>query len=416
MYYKKNESRQTSLKIFKLYMMFVLIVELISPLRTYHVLNTAVYYKYVLAIIISLIFFCIIYYQKRVFFLDFFAKLMIFLILQTAVVGLFYQHELYYFFSDIIAPSFSLVVYIFANTFNLNPSKLQITLEKLSLFALWIGVIVIFFDYFYGMYTGIGSYLSYGSCILLFPLSYYLLYGPNALVLATLLAIFMGAKVGVIFSAGFLIFIALVVKKRVKFSRTSLITLFIVITVLGNFTLYFVKDYEVEGSSIISPVLNKIQQYNYFHYQKFNDSFDTYGSGRFAEVHASLDQFSLLSAWSYIYGSGAGFVYGGSDAYYGGDTQQNYTHNVHISPITIIQRYGIIMGCIFYLAWLSLLYKNYQFSVQQIFFNNRVPAVMLCYCIGMFFFSFSAFSIFVDLTTWFFLGFTNRLRQDSFVA
>jgi hypothetical protein len=170
--------------------------------------------------------------------------------------------------------------------------------------------------------------------------------------------------------------------------------------------MYLVKDYSPDFETAL-PVIVKMQDYNYFHYRESNKDADKYGAGRMLEITESFDTFDRLSGLPYIFGGGAGFLYNISI-----DNAFQATHNVHFSILNMLEKYGLILSMLFYFYWVRLLYTNcrYCLSIQNRDFRMTFR-VMIAFCVGMFVFSFTAFTIFVELYPWFFLGFMNTLRK-----
>lgn len=349
--------------------------------------------------------------ENQKIYIDNMTLILISIFAQGLIVGFLRENSNYYILSDLFAIFAALFTYSMSSLIKINTQLLSKYLKKMVGYILFFSGFVIGLDYLIAYYFEGQSYLSYGDYLLLIPFSYYLFYRNTGRLFLTITMIFFGAKVGAMVAALSIVFTYKLILKANKISA-GVLMIYVMFTLLfGAFFMYTLKDYQPGNETVFSSVLSKIQSYNYFHYNKEYEDLDAFGAGRMDEVNSSLDLFKKLDGFPFVFGAGSGFVY---DSLRKGDGE--IVHNVHLSALNIIEKHGIPLTIIFYWSWLALLYRSYKIATQVSHVENqKLIGVMCCFCIGVFAFSFTAFSVFGVLTMWFFLGFINSIRRHELI-
>jgi hypothetical protein len=222
----------------------------------------------------------------------------------------------------------------------------------------------------------------------LIPICWFLLTNRLKSYLYTLLIVFLGGKLGVVLSA----LISTIFILKFKFKISTLVFLFTSIFLIIFFILilYFIKDI----SSV--NVIHKIN-YNYNIWNIDIENIENFGGGRFNELVSLFKNFTF---YDYILGKGIGFEYLDSNS------ENNFIHNVHITPFGLVSKFGVVMTLCMYMYFFYYLVKKNtrQESILTIFFKNII--------IGMLFFSLTEYSFFVNLILWMSLGYLANVNRS----
>lgn len=393
---------------FLLYFLLTSIYFIATPLRTFGIFEALLLTKFFLPIVMGAMFLIWITKLKKILFKDKMTFLLTLMFFQSLLVGVLRGNDRYYLISDLFTLFAAFFTYSFSSTIAINFVTLRFLFKIIANCFLIVGGLVIGIDYFLIYFLGMEAYFSFGESYLLFPFCYYLFHKLKFRFYLTTLLIFFGGRVGLLLACGGSFFIYYLLSHNYKVTRKTLLFWVVIILLTINALMYTIKDYQ-PNTGFLSNVLTKLQNYNYFHYATEYNDLENYGAGRVAEIINSMQAYSALPGYPYLSGSGAGFVY---------DLEVDHmtivTHNVHFSILNIIEKYGLPLTIMFYSAWISLLYQSYAvaYSLKKTLLNN-VFGVIGCFCIGMFVFSFTAFTVFIELFPWFFLGFINNSTRNE---
>lgn len=407
MYKKTKKKIIVGNSIYKFYLYMVLFSLAFSPLRTFGVFNVQSLNNLLVPLITVVLFFIWLLKLNYKVYVDRLTLSLLLMFFQGLIVGIFREANLYYLLSDLFAIFAALFTYNVCSLLQIKVQDMIVLLSRISKLIVFLSSIVIATDYIITYFFQSYSYLSYGDYLALIPFSYFLFYRNKLLLFLTVGMIFFGAKVGAMISAIGIFFTYLLLTKARKLSPGILIIIVVILLSFSTFLLYYFRSYEPETHSLFGDIIAKIQGYNYFYYNQANVNTDNYGAGRMIEITSSLQAFSILPGLPYLFGAGAGFTYEANR--FGAEI-----HNVHLSIVNIFEKHGIILAILFYVEWLRALYKSYKITLRTIDVQaKKLSGVMCCFCVGAFIFSFTAFSIFVVLSSWFFLGFINRLEYQQ---
>ena len=388
----------------KIYSFFVIVYFSLSPLRTFGVYQALNITK--ISVVVTLVMSVFVWgWTSRKIYKDSMTVLLLFMLNVSVVIGLLRRNDMYYIVSDFFSLLAALCVYSFSGSLRINPINAKIVIGYVSSGLWFVSLAVVCVDYFFTYYMGIPSYLSYGESYMLLPFSYFLFNKKKFKVISLFFCIFLGGRVGV-FLGCIAVCIAYFVMNSRTVSMKKLIFFSLFLFSCLNIVMYCVKDYSPEYG-VALPIVNKLQNYNYFHFNESSQDLGQYGAGRMSEIEESFNAFSNLAFFPYILGGGSGFLYNLSVL----DVVEA-THNVHFSVLSIVEKYGFILAAMFYFYWIKILYINFEYySLIKNLERKNIFGVMLAFCTGMFVFSFTAFTVFVELYPWFFLGFMNSFRN-----
>lgn len=212
--------------------------------------------------------------------------------------------------------------------------------------------------------------------IALLPLAYGLVSRKNLYVILSLLAIVLAGKRGTMGAAIVMILVAVVIERRTELVvRSVLAAAVLFVTIYLSIIFDFMPD----------QVLNRFSEFT------GGGDFDINRAtaGRFYEIDAALAEFGR-NKWILIVGKGLGASY---EIDYAADS------TVHLSPLSMILRYGIPLTLMFYgfLASIVLWGLRQRMTAQA---GGMGVKIMLLVLVGEFVFSFSAFTLMQSYLLW----------------
>ncbi len=327
-----------------------------------------------------------------------FGVLLFVLIVDGILLGMIYNHDLYYIAADIATVLFSLVFLYLFSSIKIDILSLKRYLKWAANILLVMSVLGIASNYIAIFIFNQKIYFSFGGVSLLLPLSYYLIYKQRLLTVFTILTIVAGGKVGVMVAAFIVIIFQFWGERGIAMHRVFIASIVSILFIGLLFSSFVSLESEVSGG-LSEGVLGKLRAYSYTSFiEKTDEEMINFGGGRFSEVFYSWSKFSTYSGFPLLTGAGFGFVY---DSYYLG-VEQKDIHNVHLSFVTILLRHGVILGGIFYVLFICFFIKYYDKIFRKYFIVQY--QVLYLFCIGSFVFSFTAFNLFATLFNWMFIG------------
>lgn len=402
--------KEINLLPYKVYFFLTIFYFLVSPLRTLGIFQALTLVKLFVPICLG---FMVVFWLTKTdgkLYKDQMVIVIVLMFCQSLIIGAFRDNNYYYFVSDLFTLFAAGFTYSFSSVIKFPSVVLNKIFKNAANSLFVIGIFVVFIDYFFTYYFNMASYLSYGESYLLFPFGYYLFYKHKIRATVLFAVVFLGGRVGLILACLCSLAVYYLLSKNRKLSINALVALSLFLFFV-NITMYSIKDYSPEEDTVLAPVLYKLQNYNYYHFkQNCDHDIGQFGAGRVAEIDGSLAKYSALSGFPYLFGGGAGFLYDIDDRTEG----INATHNVHVSVINIVEKYGFPLSLLFYASWLKLLYRSYFLALSWGKHEVRKNLGVMCsFCVGMFFFSFTAFTVFIELFPWFFLGFINNIKRNE---
>ncbi|WP_417319148.1 hypothetical protein [Emcibacter sp.] len=327
--------------------------------------------------------------------------------------GFFRSNDLYVIVADTASILIALAIYIVSQQRVVYPLKLE-TYFNFFAYAMLIGDSITVLIGYILRYSGFPIYMSFGNVMALFPFVWFLATKNYKWAAVVFFVIVLSGKVGVMMAVPVIVLahILLAYKK----SLGSLVVYGILLLVGINVLLFAIKDIKFTESGVFGAALVKIQYQNpyritiediQFQGDDSDNNAQEYGGGRVGEVIYSLKALSEMNYKPFLTGGGHGFVY---DFYEPGRVLKDI-HNVHLSPISLTVKYGVILTVFYYLGVLFLFGRYYKFLL--VYDKNPMPFAMLYFCVGNFIFSFTAYSIFVVGVFWFFLGFLRNIASTE---
>lgn len=269
-----------------------------------------------------------------------------------------------------------------------------------------IGVLISFVIYKVFPLLGYPIYsVGKSSNFLLLPLAIYLANGDVRWILVSLMVIYSGKR-GVILAAGCMLVYYFLFSKEIK--RTIKCVGVGMVLMLGIMVVWFTYSPERIASApeALRGVLARTMKINPMSPYK-----DYYSDGRLDEV---------VSAWESIKenplrlvtGNGNGFTY---EYWHNGKIFQEARHNVHISPINFLTKYGIIYTVFFYGNILLVLWRGTKAFLYRE--EDRGILIMTLYIWGTFVDSFTVCILHMDYQYIIFLGILNGilLKQKEII-
>jgi len=383
---------------FKIIIFFELTTYLFSIIRLTKVFNTTLFTRFFVIIPSLIAIFILLNFLKKIRF-DFFTYFIFTLLIHSINMALLHwdytdtiHYQLYYMISETSMIVFALFVYLFTLNIDFTNLKNHIYLEnlldKISFYILLISTITIFTGYFLNIFTSYHLYLSISGKFLLIPFIWSIIRSNRNYLFYTLLLIFLGGKFGVLVAA--LIVAIFIYKFKKGISSTVMIVYSSFFMLFFIFILYIIKDYQGIG------IIDKINgNYNFFNIDP--DNLIMFAGGRFIEIFSVFNDFSFSD---YLWGKGIGYEY--LDIQSGED----FIHNVHITPLGLVSKFGFFMTIILYSFIIFYLFQGSSMCRKDsiyIFFKSIL--------IGMLVFSLTEYAFFVNLIIWMSLGYiANRSK------
>lgn len=385
-----------------------------SPLtivRLTGVFNAAVLVR----LFLPLVFICFIIFlwekSKKKITIDGFTMFLLGSCFYGVVVGLLRTNDLYFIVADTASIIIACTIYLVSQQTVVYPLKLKNIFDVLAYAMVCSESLTVFTGYFL-KFIGVSFYMSLGNVMALFPFVWFLANKRYMWAMTMSIIIVLGGKVGVLLAllTIILIHILLVFKKKIKF----LLVYGLVMLIAVNMTLFSIKDIKFSGTGFFGAALSKIQYQNPYRLtvkdiflESDTDDLESYGGGRVREVVYSMAKLTKMNYWPIIAGGGHGFSY---DLFAGGEVLYD-VHNVHLSPISLLVKYGLILTISYYLGILLLFRKFYRYLLNN--HNDPIPFALFYFCVGNFIFSFTAYSIFVVGVFWFFMGFLKNITSEN---
>lgn len=212
--------------------------------------------------------------------------------------------------------------------------------------------------------------------IALLPLAYGLVSRKNLYVILSLLAIVLAGKRGVMGAAIVMILAAIVIEKRTGlFVRSVLVAAMLFVAIYLSIILDLMPV----------QVLNRFSEFA----RGGDFDIDRATAGRFYEIDAALAEFGR-NKWVLIVGKGLGASY---EIDYAADS------TVHLSPLSMILRFGIPLTIMFYVVLASMVIWGLRQRITAHMGGMGVK-IMLLVLIGELVFSFSAFTLMQSYLLW----------------
>lgn len=366
--------------------------------------NTAILVRFIVPIIAGVGFLYLLLTSRFKVRFDFISIFIFLMVSYAAIVGLAYGNSLYYICSSAGSILCAWVVYLVCLSDSDYLYNFSNILKKFLPIYLFVGAAVIIIDYTAALFFHLPMYLSFGSISLLFPFALFLITDKKKSLLITLFFIFIGAKIGAYLGVISIFLVHFCYKHKLKIS--SLFVLLFFLLFVFNSILYLVRDFVPDRSSVVGMVLSKVQKYNYYHYSTIDDgNLNGYGSGRLSEIKYSLDKFNSIAGVPYITGAGLGLVY---HQYYNGVWMKD-VHNVHFSPVNMLEKFGIVLAAIFYWCYFTTLSRAYALLRRSPIGSRQDLQFALYIALGCLVFSMTAYALFNVLLQWFCLGYINSV-------
>ena len=393
------------------YMLMLVIMSPLTIVRLTGLFNAAVLVRIILPLVfLSFLVFIWEKCKSRIS-LDVFSYFLLIVCFTGSLFGALRSNDPYLIIADTGAILIASVIYIVSQQPNIYPLKLKKILEIFAYAMFASESLTVLLGYAL-KFMGVTFYMSLSSVLALFPIAWFLSTRRYRLVLAMFLVVMLGGKVGVMLSALVIILVHLLLLKRLslKYLLVGGFLFFIAI----NATLFSIKDVEFSETGPFGATLSKIQYQNPYSLtvedillEGEDQNVEEYGGGRVAEVIFSMSKLLSLGNQPLLTGGGHGFSYD----YIVGGVIFNDVHNVHLSPVSLLVKYGLIVTLLYYVCTILLFNKYYRYLIT--YSNEPLVFALFYFCVGNFVFSFTAYSIFVVGLYWFFLGFLTNLTADG---
>ncbi|MDK2046964.1 hypothetical protein [Aliarcobacter butzleri] len=304
------------------------------------------------------------------------------------------RYSYYYIFSEATTIIFAFFCFIFVYNIYFTSDNLKIIekyLIKVSYIILYVSSLILLIAYFLS-YIYPNFYFSVSGKILLIPATMFLLKDKLKMYFYTIGIIVLGGKLGVLISV--LISSIFILKFKFKISNLIFLFTFICLTLFVTLLLYIIKDISNIG------IIYKINA-NYNIWNIDIENIKNFGGGRLIELISVFKHFSLSD---YLLGKGIGFEYLNIE------NENEFIHNVHMTPFGLISKFGILLTfCMYILIFYYLFKKNNSKNViLNVFFKSII--------IGILFFSLTEYSFFVNLILWMSLGYLASVNRSKLCA
>ncbi len=335
---------------------------------------------------------------------------MLVLLLSGIFFGLLYGNDLRHLLSDTLTVLFSIATLILFSSQRFSPRQIGSFLSFASWWLLVGNMISIAAGYIAVFIYHQRIYFSFGGFDLLLPLSYFLVYRRWTLAACAIATVLVGGKVGVVLGAGLLGLLYLCTLLRLPFLAVG--TLFLLLTAGLVAAAALSVDLEtISFGPVAEGVITKLRSYNPMKLMDMSrDEVLNFGGGRVAELYYSWNKLMSYPGVPLLTGGGFGFSY---DMMYRDELFEN-VHNAHVSLATLVLRHGIILTGILCLLMIRFFRKAYL----HVYISGADSAyqVLFLFLWGSFFFSFTAFNIFVCLFNWAFIGMLIAKQQGSSIS
>ncbi len=304
------------------------------------------------------------------------------------------RYSYYYIFSEATTIIFAFFCFIFVYNIYFTSDNLKIIekyLIKVSYIILYVSSLILLIAYFLS-YIYPNFYFSVSGKILLIPATMFLLKDKLKMYFYTIGIIVLGGKLGVLISV--LISSIFILKFKFKISNLIFLFTFICLILFVTLLLYIIKDISNIG------IIYKINA-NYNIWNIDIENIKNFGGGRLIELISVFKHFSLSD---YLLGKGIGFEYLNIE------NENEFIHNVHMTPFGLISKFGILLTfCMYILIFYYLFKKNNSKNViLNVFFKSII--------IGILFFSLTEYSFFVNLILWMSLGYLASVNRSKLCA
>ena len=304
------------------------------------------------------------------------------------------RYSYYYIFSEATTIIFAFFCFIFVYNIYFTSDNLKIIekyLIKVSYIILYVSSLILLIAYFLS-YIYPNFYFSVSGKILLIPATMFLLKDKLKMYFYTIGIIVLGGKLGVLISV--LISSIFILKFKFKISNLIFLFTFICLILFVTLLLYIIKDISNIG------IIYKINA-NYNILNIDIENIKNFGGGRLIELISVFKHFSLSD---YLLGKGIGFEYLNIE------NENEFIHNVHMTPFGLISKFGILLTfCMYILIFYYLFKKNNSKNViLNVFFKSII--------IGILFFSLTEYSFFVNLILWMSLGYLASVNRSKLCA
>lgn len=223
----------------------------------------------------------------------------------------------------------------------------------------------------------------------LLPLIYFMHTSPVGTFITSILII-ISNKRGAYLMAIVVISIFLVNrKKKLSIKIKSVVKIISIILVI------FFGYLTIGGGEKITEFYNMISQRleSFTKIENIQD-LDVASSGRVKEITSSIEGFTPLD---WIIGKGFGFTY---------EVDRGYIitkeHNIHFTPMTLVVRHGLIYTVVFYFLVFVVLRRSYNMLIRSS--DRMVLGIPFYYVLGGLIYSFTAYSVYIDLLFFFMFG------------
>lgn len=333
--------------------------------------------------------------------LNFFSLFLLFILFIGIINSIFLwqdtgdlKYSYYYVLSEASTIIFAFFCFLFTYNIHFTDKNLEI-LEKYLNIGAYIILIVSSLNLLIAYvlsYIYPNFYFSVSGKILLVPAALFLLKDRLKMYFYTIGIIILGGKLGVLISV--LVSSIFILKFKFKISSLIFVFTFICSIIFVMLILYIIKDISSIG------IIYKIN----VNYNIWNIDFENirnFGGGRLIELISVFKHFSLSD---YLLGKGIGFEY------LSVENENEFIHNVHMTPFGLISKFGIVLTfCMYILIFYSLFKKNISKNVMlTVFFKSII--------IGILFFSLTEYSFFVNLIFWMSLGYLASVNRSKLCA
>jgi len=363
----------------------------VSVFGMFHLMHMDHLYEY-FKVVNALSFFSImIIFALNGFKMNFFDVVMLFLfqflLCMSSVIGLIHSFEVTRIVVDYVSLLMPILIF-----FILKNSKNTMTMLEMKKYLNYIVVLQLVFlicSFIAYYVVGFSFNLTLGTPLITLSALFFIR-EKIYLALILLVVLFSGKRSILLLTVFSLLFYRL--RKyfyRPTFNGTVLMMVFIGVALVCFASFFLSIDYLAE----LNPKLLKLKYLNIF-----ADDFDSYrfSTGRLDEVtsaYKSVKQFSLY----YLFGAGAGFSY----KYF--LPQFNYyevRNNLHISPLSLYFKYGIIFMVVFYTYFTAQIVK----CIRTHKLNWAGMSVGIYLLLFILFYSNTSFAFAVDYVFWILMG------------
>lgn len=377
-----QENRLFEITFIKVIVGFNVCMQVLGVLRAATIFNT-VYIANALRLLFVSVFgiWFLFQYKKRKKEMDIWDWIFLFIPLFATTWGIYFCGLSRYTFSDLFnALGFWMIFYTYKNQENIWDKKLLIWIANVEV----IGVIISYVLYAIFPLFGFSIFsVSKVSNFLLLPLAIYLAYGSKCSVLVLGLILY-GGKRGVMLAAICMLFFFFLASPKIE-RKIKVVAIGVVVLVGGVlcWLTYSPENFQFlgyEGRRVLNRIMliNPLSPYR-----------DYFSDGRLDEVISAL-QSMRDNPLKVIIGNGSGFTY---DYYFHGELFSAAHHNVHVSPVDLLTKYGVIYAIAMYANAMLVLGKGTKALYLK---YNKEIFVMLLYVCGTLVDSLTTCLIFLD--------------------